>query len=74
MRAAEGAYHRPAAGAAHGGGVRSRLVGGVETVDGVIGQQEPPGGEVVRRVARAKVAEVDHAAEGAFGGEDVGRV
>jgi len=46
----------------------------VELVGGAVRQQEPPGGEVIGRVARAEVAEVDHTAEGAAGGEDVGRV
>ena len=58
----------------HSGGVRGRLVGRIEVVGGVVREKEPPGGEVVGRVARAEVTEVDHCAEGAVCGEDVGRV
>lgn len=72
--AAEGLQHGPAAGAAQSRGVRGRLVGGVEAVGGIVRQEHPSGGEVAGRIARAEIAEVDHAAEGALRGEDVGRM
>lgn len=71
---AEGAQHRPAAGAAQGRSVRGRPVGPVEDVDLAVRQQGPGGGEVAGRVAGEEVTEVDHSAEGAVPGEDVGSV
>src|SRR5690349_7525613 len=72
--AAEGAAYRPSAGAAQGRGVQGRLVGVIEAVGGAVRQQAPSGGEVAGRIAREEVAEVDHAADGAVRGEDVGRM
>jgi hypothetical protein len=46
----------------------------VETVDDPVGQKHPAGSQVTRRVPRAQVAEVDHAAEIAISGQKVRRV
>jgi hypothetical protein len=46
----------------------------VEAAGGVVRQQDPGGGDIAVRVAHAEVVEVEHAAEGAVGGEDAGRV
>jgi hypothetical protein len=46
----------------------------VEAAGGVVRQQDPGGGDIAGRVARAEVVEVEHAAEGAVGGEEAGRV
>ncbi|GIH91146.1 hypothetical protein Psi01_17760 [Planobispora siamensis] len=46
----------------------------MEAVGRAVRQQKPGGGEVAGRIARAEVTEVDHPADGAVRGEDVGRM
>jgi hypothetical protein len=43
----------------------------MEAFGGAVRQQNPSGSEVVSRIARAEIAEVDHAADRAVRGEDV---
>jgi hypothetical protein len=73
--AADSPPHRPAAGTAPRRGVRGQPVCPLETVDRlVVGEEYPAGGQVEGRIARAQIAEVDHAAEVAILGENIGWV
>jgi hypothetical protein len=46
----------------------------MEAFGGAVRQQDPSGSEVASRIARAEVAEVDHAADRAARGENVCRM
>jgi hypothetical protein len=73
-QAGECLAQRPAASAAQGRCVSSRRVALMETADGLSGQKQPAGSQVTSRVPRAQVAKVDHAAEIAVPGQQIGRM